>query len=154
MGLHCFWVPYWWVGHNFHVNHATKREKDTGAWTKCMQYLHFTYWSVEAVALTTGFPNGAGQIFLDTVQCTGAETRLIDCPANNMTGTATCGHDAGIRCTCTQEAIRLRGGTTITEGRVEICYNNTWGTVCHDFWDSTDARVVCAQLGIPSSSEF
>ena len=53
--------------------------------------------------------------------------------------------------TCTQGAIRLQGGTTI-EGRVEICNNNVWGTVCDDFFGNVDARVACRQLGLPSSS--
>ena len=107
----------------------------------------------DATALTSSdVPDGTGQIWLDNVSCRGTETRLIDCPANPL-GTHNCGHmeDTGVRCgsICTQGAIRLEGGTA-TSGRVEICNNNVWGTVCDDLWASPDAQVACRQLGFTS----
>ena len=47
-------------------------------------------------------------------------------------------------------AIRLRGGTISREGRVEMCLGGVWGTICDDGWGTSDARVVCRQLGYPT----
>ena len=52
---------------------------------------------------------------------------------------------------CTDGDIRLRGSTNNYEGRVEICNNNAWGTVCDDSWSTFDARVACRELGFLST---
>lgn len=48
---------------------------------------------------------------------------------------------------CADGQLRLRGGTTSTEGRVEICIAETWGTICDDSWNTQDAQVACRSLG-------
>ena len=53
--------------------------------------------------------------------------------------------DAG----CPRNIIRIVGGPSATEGRVEICMGNReWGTICWTRWDNRDAYVLCRQLGL------
>ena len=47
---------------------------------------------------------------------------------------------------CSNGDLRLVSGNVKNEGRVEICVDNVWGTVCHDKFSNTDAKVVCRKL--------
>ena len=48
--------------------------------------------------------------------------------------------------------VRLVGGDSSIEGRVEVQYGGVWGTVCDDEWSQESAEVVCRMLGFNTSS--
>ena len=52
---------------------------------------------------------------------------------------------------CTQGDIRLVNGADQYEGRVEVCNQNVWGTVCDDSFTRQESAVICRQLGFPSA---
>ena len=48
---------------------------------------------------------------------------------------------------CNESDVRLMDGPSKASGRIELCHNGTWGTICSDFWDNIDASILCKQLG-------
>ncbi len=44
-------------------------------------------------------------------------------------------------------------GSSHNEGRVEVCSNGRWGTVCGDGWTEREAALVCSRLGYPTLSK-
>ena len=55
---------------------------------------------------------------------------------------------------CTTGDVRLADGLISNAGRVEICINNAWGTVCDYRWQESSASVVCKQLGFQPYGMF
>ena len=48
---------------------------------------------------------------------------------------------------CFDGEVRLSGGQTEWEGRLEVCLGQRWGTVGSDGWTETNSQVVCNAFG-------
>ena len=81
---------------------------------------------------------------MDNVQCNGTETSIIDCRHRGW-GRHNCSRSQDVSVSC--NPVKLTGGPSPRHGRLEVRYNGTWGTVCDDGFDYTDAGVVCYMLG-------
>ena len=55
---------------------------------------------------------------------------------------------------CNSGDIRLVNGNSPNEGRVEVCNEDGWGTVCDNLWTQEDANVACRQAGFSRFGEW
>ncbi len=124
---------------------------------------------------------GTGPVYFGPTNCAGDEETIFDCPrfGIHFFDFLCTEHfvDVGVICeckgvpvlikflnlppclpplvlgNCTDGEVRLVNGTLPNEGRVEVCFDNLWGTVCDDGWGRSEAAVVCRQLGYSAASD-
>ncbi|XP_019848942.1 PREDICTED: deleted in malignant brain tumors 1 protein-like [Amphimedon queenslandica] len=96
-----------------------------------------------------------------TVSCSSraTESELSSCSVSTTYSYSTCISSPlncttpqAIRCyregsSCTDGSVHLVNGSIYQEGRVEVCVDGVWGSVCSSGWDTNDAKVICKQLG-------
>ena len=116
-----------------------------------------------------GSQRSTGNVTLYGVTCSGlSRTFVQDCQYSVVSGysTGSCNLQEELifgcyeRSNCTDGDVRLRDGTGMLDGRVEICHQGLWGsTFVRDYWDlwhpgqNAYAMVVCRQLGYPWECE-
>eukprot|EP00057_Strongylocentrotus_purpuratus_P010402 XP_011664876.1 PREDICTED: uncharacterized protein LOC100893720 [Strongylocentrotus purpuratus] len=113
-----------------------------------------------AIKYDVMYGEGEGPILYTNSTCTGEEERLQDCPHEEPT-VDVCQHtqDAGVQCGFKDLDLRLVGGLTPNEGRVEVYKKypdgtGEWGRVCAGSeWDRNEANVVCRTVGYPNGAE-
>uniref|UniRef100_A0A1X7T781 SRCR domain-containing protein n=1 Tax=Amphimedon queenslandica TaxID=400682 RepID=A0A1X7T781_AMPQE len=112
-----------------------------------------------ALIFWNAYGQGSGPVVFRNLGCTGNEDRLEHCTYSTSPYYASHTTDVGVKCServltdCINGSVRLVNGTTPDEGRVEVCINGEWGTACSQYWDKSETKVVCKQLGYSQAAE-
>lgn len=85
------------------------------------------------------------------MDCVHGKLGQSSCEAENSAGVI-CWPSQSFQDDVSKGIVRLSGGGTSVEGRVEVFTNGSWGSVCDDQWSLEDATVTCTQLGCKASS--
>ena len=105
----------------------------------------------------------SGNKTLHSISCTGQSGIFIqDCLYSIVSGytSGSCNlrNEMTVGCyesaNCNTGDIRLMDGNSTFEGRVEFCSQGLWGAITTSSWSSSDAKVVCRQLGLPWECEL
>ena len=111
------------------------------------------------------------------LNCTGVEQNIWNCPSNGLLKCPS-NVDAAISClegletvstlfkscfyilvpivhyaNCSNGQLRLSGGSSPLDGRLEICYNNVWFAMCYTYNRIANQKVICEALGYSSQGK-
>ncbi|XP_033125541.1 uncharacterized protein LOC117123650 [Anneissia japonica] len=82
------------------------------------------------------------------LDCSGSEQKLSSCSLECCDYSRPSCSSVSVNCTnITRSRIRLVGGSSANEGRVELWTGYTWMSIVKSYWTSSEAKVACKQLG-------
>ena len=149
------------VCRNLGLNDSLGELEVMSLYIKSRNKLHFFCIATTALLnIENLFGVGSGTPIIGVPYCSGRENTFSECTAFTDTSGCTSSDVIGVVCqsssndTCTEGMVRLGGGNTPYEGRLEMCKDNIWSTVCDDYFGVNEATVVCQQLGYNQSTSM